>query len=96
MKIDVKKVAKLSNLTLSPDEEKEYETQLEDVLGYIEKLNAVDTSNIEPTAQVTGLKNRTRTDDKIQVCLTQEEATISAKSKSNNLFKVPKLVDTTE
>jgi len=96
MKIDVKKVARLSNLTLSENEKKEFEEQLSSVLGYIEKLNTLDTSGIEPTAQVTGLINRTREDEKTGDCLTQEEALLSAISKTKNLFKVPKLVDTTE
>ena len=41
MKIDVKKVAKLANLEISEDEEKEFDQQLNDIVGYIEKLNAV-------------------------------------------------------
>jgi aspartyl-tRNA(Asn)/glutamyl-tRNA(Gln) amidotransferase subunit C len=95
MKIDVKKVAKLANLTLSSKEELEFDKQLNDVIGYIEKLNSVDTSNVEPTAQVTGLKNRTRVDNSPIDSLSQEEALSGGKSTHNGLFKVDKLVDTT-
>lgn len=95
MKIDVKKVAKLANLTLTPSEEVTFERQLGDVLAYIDKLNAVDTSNIEPTAQVTGLKNKLREDTLSGRMLSQDEALSGTPSKHNGLFKVDKLVDTT-
>lgn len=95
MKIDVKKVAKLANLTLSPEEEAEFDTQLNEVVGYIEKLNSVDTSNVAPTAQVTGLTNRLRNDNFSDDTLSQEEALSGGKKTHNGLFVVDKLVDTT-
>lgn len=95
MKIDVTKVAKLANLTLTPEEEKEFDKQLNDVVGYIEKLNSVDTSNIEPTAQVTGLINRTRDDQASGKMLTQKEALSGSDKTHNGMFVVEKLVDTT-
>ncbi len=110
MKIDVQKVAKLSNLTLTLQEEAEFDKQLTDIVGYIEKLNSVDTSAIDPTAQVTGLTNRTRNDNYADDCLSQDEA-LSGTDKParqspdgssrmaggthNGLFVVDKLVDTT-
>lgn len=95
MKIDIKKVAYLSNLTLSPEEELEFDTQLNNIVGYIEQLNSVDTANVEPTAQITGLVNRLRTDEAKDEYLTQDAALSGARNKNNSLFKVPKLVDTT-
>lgn len=95
MKIDVKKVAKLSSLTLSPEEETEFDTQLNDIVGYIEKLNSVDTSNVEPTAQITGLTNRLRNDNFADDMLSQDEALSGTKKTHNGLFVVEKLVDTT-
>lgn len=95
MKIDVKKVAKLSSLTLTPQEEKEFDQQLNSIVGYIETLNSVDTSNVIPTAQVTGLKNRTRNDNSTHDSLTQEDALSGAKKNHNGMFVVEKLVDTT-
>ena len=96
MKIDVKKVAKLSNLTLNTDEEKEFDEQLNNVLSYIEQLNKIDTSKITPTAQVTGLKNVTRNDKFTSDMLTAEQVLSGTEKKHNNLFVVDKLVDTTE
>lgn len=95
MKIDVTKVSKLANLTLTSDEEKEFDKQLNDIVGYIEKLNSVDTSNVEPTAQVTGLTNRLREEKTEDVCLMQDEALSGGKNLNNGLFVVGKLVDTT-
>lgn len=95
MKIDVAKVAKLANLTLSPDEENEFNKQLNDVVGYIEKLNSIDTSTVEPTAQVTGLKNRLRNDSFTDDSFSQDEALSGGKKMHNGLFVVDKLVDTT-
>ena len=96
MKIDVKKIAKLANLTLSPDEEKEFDTQLNDILKYIEQLNSLDTSSVEPTAQVTGLKNVTRNDKFRDDMLSSEEALSGTDKKHNDMFIVDKLVETNE
>lgn len=97
MKIDVKKIAKLSNLTLSENEEKEFDNQLNNILAYIETLNSLDTSDTKPTAQVTGLTNILREDDSTNNnSLTQEETLSGTEKKHNGLFVVGKLVDTTE
>ena len=95
MKIDVKRIAKLANLTLNDSEEEEFEGQLTNILSYIEQLNKVDTENIEPTAQVTGLKNVTRNDKFTDDMLSQDEALSGSKKTHNGLFVVDKLVDTT-
>lgn len=61
-KINVKHVAKLANLPLLPEEEEKFANQLSQILDYVSQLQAVDTSNVKPTSQVTGLVNRTRPD----------------------------------
>lgn len=87
MKINVPHVAKLANLPLTPVEEKKFEKQLSEILSYVEKLKEVDTKNVEPTSQVTGLENVTR-EDKTIPSLSQEEALSNTKSQHNGLFKV--------
>lgn len=87
MKLDVKHIAKLANLTLSEEEEKKFEKQLEETVEYIEGLSEVDTTNVEPTSQVTGLENVTRQDE-IKPSLSQEDALKNAKSTHNGFFKV--------
>lgn len=82
----VKKVAKLANLPLTPEEEEKYSEQLSAILGYFEKLNEVDTSKVEPTFNVTGQNNVFR-EDTTAGCLSQEEALFNAPKKKNNMFE---------
>lgn len=87
MKIDVYHVAKLANLQLKPGEEEKFAKQLSEVLDYIQKLNEVDTSDVQPTSQVTGLENVLK-EDVADSSLTQEEALSNAPSQQNGFFKV--------
>lgn len=82
----VKKVAKLANLPLTPEEEEKYSEQLSAILGYIEKLNEVDTSDVEPTFNVTGLKN-VLSEDETARCLSEEEALQNAPRKKDSMFE---------
>lgn len=61
-KEQVEHIARLARLGLTPEEIEKYQTELSSILDYVEKLNEVDTENVEPTAQVTGLKNVMRED----------------------------------
>ena len=87
MKINISHIAKLANLTLLPDEKLKLEKQLEETIEYVQELNQVDTSNAEPTSQVTGLENITR-DDVAMSSLSQDDALSNTKSKQNGFFKV--------
>ena len=87
MKINVSNIAKLANLSLSSDEEIKLEKQLDETIEYVKELEEVNTKDIEPTSQVTGLENITR-DDSTKPSLSQEEALANAKSKHNGFFKV--------
>lgn len=91
MKINVKHVAKLANLPLSPEEEKKFEKQLTEILAYVGKLNSVNTKNVEITSQITGLENVTR-EDQATSSLSQDEALSNTKSKHNGMFKVKKVL----
>ncbi len=59
---DVLKLAQLSKLSLTDNEIVRYQEELGHVLEYVEQLQSVDTSGLEPTYQVTGLTNVTRAD----------------------------------
>jgi aspartyl-tRNA(Asn)/glutamyl-tRNA(Gln) amidotransferase subunit C len=61
-KTEIEHVAKLARLELTEEEIAKYGEQLSGVLSYIDQLSEVDTSGIEPTAQVTGLQNAWRED----------------------------------
>lgn len=93
MKIDVKHIAQLANLPLKDSEIPKFEKQLSDIVGYIEKLNALDTSSVESTAQVTGLSNVLREDGETIPCLSQDDALSNAKAKHNGLFMVEQILE---
>ena len=90
--LDVKYVAHLARLSLTPTEEQKFGAQLGQVLGYIEKLNQLDVSHVEPTAHAVPLVNVTRSDE-IRPSISNEEALKNAPAKANGLFMVPKIVE---
>jgi len=90
--IDVKYVAHLARLALTPEEEQKIGQQLGNILGYIEKLKEVDVSGVEPTAHAFPMVNVTRPDE-TQPSLSNEEALLNAPAKANGLFIVPKIVE---
>ena len=90
--IDVKYVAHLARLKLTPDEEKKLGAQLGGILGYIEKLKELDVTGVEPTAHAVPMVNVTRADE-IRPSLPHEEALRNAPKKGGGLFVVPKIVE---
>jgi aspartyl-tRNA(Asn)/glutamyl-tRNA(Gln) amidotransferase subunit C len=90
--IDVKYVAHLARLHLTPEEEQKFGVQMRQILGYIEKLNAIDVSHIEPTAHAVPMVNVTRPDT-IRPSLSAAEALRNAPAQANGLFIVPKIVE---
>ncbi len=62
-KTDVEHIAKLARLRLTPEEVEKMTDQLSSILQYVDMLGEVDTVNVEPTAQVTGLTTVLRDDD---------------------------------
>ena len=90
--VDVKYVAHLARLKLTPDEEEKFGAQIKNILGYIEKLKELDVTQIEPTAHAVPLVNVFRHD----VCrpsISNEDAMRNAPAKANGLFVVPKIVE---
>lgn len=60
---DILKLARLSRLKLTDDEVENFRGELSKILDYVETLDEVDTSDLVPTHQVTGLKNVKRPDE---------------------------------
>ena len=89
---DVKYVAHLARLALTPDEEKKLASQLGSILGYIEKLKELDITNVEPTAHATPMINVMRPDE-VRPSLPHDDALRNAPAKANGLFIVPKIVE---
>jgi len=89
---DVEKIADLARLYIPEEEKEEYTRQLNIILKYMEQLNKVDTSNVEPLSHQFELTNVFRDDD-VQPSLPADEALRNAPEKSGNYFKVPKVIN---
>ncbi len=89
---DIKYVAHLARLEITPDEEKELSTQLGQILNYIEQLKEVDVDGVEPTAHPFPIVNVLR-EDKVHDSLPHDEALRNAPKAVNGLFQVPKIVE---
>lgn len=87
---DVEHVAKLARIELTDEEKELYTKQLGDVLQYVNQMNEVDTSNIEPMTQVVDFVNVMR-EDKVVYEQTKEELMKNAPDEEDGFFKVPKI-----
>lgn len=89
---DVRHLAQLSNLQLSDDEIMSLQTDLANILDYIDQLNEIDTSGIEPTYQVTGLENVWRDDTVDMSTVTREDLLALTSEQADNSIKVPQVL----
>jgi len=91
-KEQVKAVAKLSRLELSDEEVAAFSVELSSILGYIEKLNELDTDGVEPLAHCLPVHNVFR-EDVPKESLDNDAALANAPAKHDEYFKVPKVLD---
>jgi aspartyl-tRNA(Asn)/glutamyl-tRNA(Gln) amidotransferase subunit C len=91
-KQEVEHVAKLARLELSEQEKEQLTDQLSNILTYVETLNSIDTTGVEPTSHVLDIKNVMR-DDVAVPGLTQEQALANAPDKAAGHYKVPKIIE---
>jgi aspartyl-tRNA(Asn)/glutamyl-tRNA(Gln) amidotransferase subunit C len=92
LKIRVEHVAHLARLALSREEMEMFSRQLDSILTYMEKLEELDTSGVEPTSHVLCIKNVMR-DDIPQPCLPVDHALSNAPDRSGNFYRVPKIIE---
>jgi aspartyl-tRNA(Asn)/glutamyl-tRNA(Gln) amidotransferase subunit C len=85
-------VAKLARLSLSPDEVKTYAGQLGQILEFINKLNEVDVTGVEPTASITGTSNVLRPDE-VRKDFDTAEMMKNAPEKDGDHFVVPQVIE---
>ena len=88
----VRKVAKLSRLELTGAEIVEFTGQLSAILGYVEKMDELDTENVEPLAHCLPISNVFRPDH-VKESLGTEKALANAPQRDGDFFKVPKILD---
>ena len=89
---DIHYVANLARIALSPEQEARLAAQLEDILGYVKKLEELDVTGVEPMAHALPLANVLRSDE-VQPSIPQEAALANAPKQANGLFVVPKIVE---
>ncbi len=94
---DVLRVAELAHLELSAEEVETFRGQLDEILTYIEKLNELDTANVEPMAQVLSTEasagNPALREDATVACDVAKDVLAGAPDPSPPYFRVPKVVD---
>ena len=87
----VRKVALLARLSLTPDEEKQFSTQLSSILEYFEQLSELDTENIAPTTRAIEVSNVTRQDE-LHISTSREDLLAEAPDPDGDFFRVPQIL----
>jgi aspartyl-tRNA(Asn)/glutamyl-tRNA(Gln) amidotransferase subunit C len=89
---DVLKLAALSKLRLSDEEIESLQSELSEIIDYVEMLDKVDVSGLEPTYQVSGLKNVYRDDEVKDYGYQPEKLLANAPATQDNQFKVKRVL----
>ena len=89
---DVEAVARLARLQLTDAETERLREQLSAILGYIDKLRALDTDGVEPTSHAVPLVNVMR-DDAPEPCLPAEAMLANAPDRVDEFFRVPRIIE---
>lgn len=89
---EVEHVARLARLALEPAELEALTGQIDAILGYVEKLNELDTEGIEPTAHAVPMENAFRADE-VKASIGVEKAQQNAPATEGSCFKVPKVIE---
>ena len=96
---DVSYVADLANLELTPEESQRMVADLNSILGHIDQLNKLDTSNVEPMAQVLSGSGEgekfayAQREDEIKPGLSRQVALSNAPDTDGTCFRVPKVIE---
>jgi aspartyl-tRNA(Asn)/glutamyl-tRNA(Gln) amidotransferase subunit C len=91
---EVRKVAVLSRLEFSDEQAEAYAGQLSRILDFVEKLNELDTSGVEPTSHALQLTNVLR-EDAVRPSLPREAALANAPEQEAGCFRVPPIIQET-
>lgn len=89
---DVLKLARLARLDLTEEEIELYRTQIHAILQYVKQLTDVDVAGLEPTIQVTGLKNVMRNDEIVDYGISPEELLRMAPQSQDGQIKVKRMI----
>ena len=92
MKISIEHLALLARLSVSGDEKILFTNQIDSILNYMDKLNELDTCDIEPTSHVILLSNVVR-EDLPKDSLDRKDALMNAPDKTDKFYRVPKIIE---
>lgn len=91
-KEEVLRIAALAKIAITPEEAAKFTPELESILTYFEQLQAVDTTGLEPTYQVTGLMSIMRKDAPVNYGTTQATLLANAPHQREGSIEVPKVL----
>ena len=91
-KHDIEHIAMLARIDLNEEEKELFGSQLSSILEYMEKLNELDTTDIEPTSHVLSLQNVMR-EDSVRESIPREDALMNAPSHTEKFYRVPKIIE---
>jgi aspartyl-tRNA(Asn)/glutamyl-tRNA(Gln) amidotransferase subunit C len=89
---EVESVARLARLALEPGEKERMRRELDAILGYIDKLRALDVEGVEPTSHAVPMTNVMR-DDEPRPSLSLDAMLANAPERHGDLFRVPKIIE---
>lgn len=89
---DVLKLAQLARIQLADKEVDQFAIEFEEIIKYVEQLQAVDVAGLEPTTQVTGLTNVTRADEVIDYGYTKDNLLKNVPNQVDSLIKTKRMI----
>lgn len=90
---DVEHIAKLARIELTEKEKEKFSNELSLILDYINQLNEVDTKDVEPTSQVTGISNALRSDESVNDLNNQDKIIKGFPQRKETLLKVKAILE---
>jgi len=92
MEISIEHLARLARLSVSDNEKTLFASQIDSILSYMDKLNELDTANVEPTSHVISLSNVVR-EDLPKNSLERQDALRNAPDRTDKFYRVPKIIE---
>ncbi len=89
---EIRHVASLAKIAVTDQEVEKLARELDTILGYVRQLDAVDTTGLEPTYQVTGLQNVKRADTIVDYGVSHDELMHNVPHKRDGYIEVPKVL----
>jgi aspartyl-tRNA(Asn)/glutamyl-tRNA(Gln) amidotransferase subunit C len=90
---EVRRIAALARLRLSPEEERTFSVQLSAILGYVAQLEELDVSQVEPMTHALAGEAAALRADEVAQSLPPGEALANAPAREGTCFKVPRIIE---